>query len=269
MSVLICSAITLIFLGRYYSVLNANIYKTLSEKSKKSARRSYLVMAGGLFLTNFIAILVAKPVPYVTYVLVTLYLIFIIILTLSVKIWVHNIPVYDKDGKKEKDDYGNDKTVSVKDKALCMKILFAVWCLTIPSALCMVYAKASLAGTNFSNPLKTVKGFLWTLILPLIVVGIVALIHYLRISGIVLKFGDWLEGDEDETSEDEEEPCDHREDPDQRDIYSDSSLDPNSKSNSDSFSIWWEKNGVIAVVAGILVVCAVICLCILQSNGVI
>ena len=121
-------------------------------------------------------------------------------------------------------------------------------------AICVVYAKASLAGANFLNPLKTLKGFLWAFILPLIVVAIIAFVHFLRISGVVLKFADWLSGDEEDEYEEEpparETPSARTANDEYEDIYS----------NSPRWyqQVNWVYVGCAVFVMTVLVICGII-----------
>ena len=257
MSTLIVSLVSIIFLARYYSVLNSDVYKTLPKKRRDNARKGFVEMAVGLFLANFVAILVAKPVPIVTLVIAVIYFAFIVFLTVNVKIWTEYVQVYDDKGRKVFDDYGYEQKEAVKDKGRSVKTLFTIWCLSVPMAVCVVYAKASLAGANFLNPLKTLKGFLWAFILPLIVVAIIAVVHFLRISGVVLRFADWLIGDDDEDETEEESPA--RETPSAR-TANDEYEDIYSNSPRWYQQVNWVYVGCAVFVIAVIVVCGIILL---------
>ncbi len=263
MSILIVSVISIFFIYRYYCALNT-IYKTLPKTRKNNARKYFAMMAGGLLLANIITAAVSKPKPIIAGILATLCIAFVVSLIIKVKIWTRQVPAYDEHNNKIYDSKGDVVTTGVKDKKLCAKTLFAIWCLSIPTAVCLVYAKASLAGSNFSHPIKTLLSFFWVFILPLVVVGLVAFVHYSIISGLAMRFADWFEGDSEADEEEPDEEPDHRETSTTEDIYSDSSLDPNSIAN------WWKRNWVIVIVAVLLVVCAAVCChIILHTYGIL
>lgn len=201
MSTIIVTVLSVIFAGRYFTVLNNNVYSRPEFASrKKAAKEAAFQMLTALIVANILTSLITRPNSKVFFVIALvmafLYFAFLIFLIINVKMWKNEVHVFDEDGEKRKDENGNYLKEIVPDKWLAIRQLFAVAALGIPMAVNCVYAKAAIAG--LANPWKTIKGFLWMFIGPLIVLTVIALLQYFILSNGLSTVGEWLMGKNDD-----------------------------------------------------------------------
>ena len=202
MSTIIVTVLSVIFAGRYFTVLNNNVYSRPEFAArKKAAKEAAFKMLAALIVANILTNLVTMPKSKIFFVialiLALVYFAFLLFLIINVKLWNDEVPVYDEDGKKKKDDETDEELKELEpNKWLAVRQLFAIVTLAIPMAVNCVYAKAAIAG--LANPWKTIKGFLWAFALPLIFLVIASLIQFFILSNGLTTVGEWLKGKNDD-----------------------------------------------------------------------
>ena len=202
LSTIIVTVLSVIFAGRYFTVLNNNVYSRPEFAArKKAAKEAAFKMLAALIVANILTNLVTMPKSKIFFVialiLALIYFAFLLFLIINVKLWNDEVPVYDEDGKKKKDkETGEELKELEPNKWLAVRQLFAIVTLGIPMAVNCVYAKAAIAG--LANPWKTIKGFLWAFALPLIFLVIASLIQFFILSNGLTTVGEWLMGKTDD-----------------------------------------------------------------------
>lgn len=205
------------------------------------------------FALAFIAIvlltvlLAPTKVYWLSYILAAIAWAFLSLLIVNVKKLTRKVPVFNRAGEKQKEKDGTEAKKEVTDKKLAGNLIFSIWCLGIPVALGVVYAKASSAKVaNFEKIFSTGKVVIWMFVIYMIALGILAVLHYcFDLSTLIERL---LKGGS--SSEDE-------------DVYSDSSLDPHSLVN------WWKRNWLIVSIICLVVIVCVVCACMLHANGIL